>query len=518
MGSCSFFFALAHRCCFCNCVFFFRAALELPPPIKSAEVLMGDTPMVAASVSHVDGSIRTVFLPPGAYEQLVHFVQERPDEEPQLLVLVGPVKSGKTTVLHKLLPSIIVSEHGTTRGARPVILRVSFGNGMLPDQAALMLVENTAAIAAPLGVRITMPGSASEALRRLDVFMADLAGGIRANGSLLWLLLDEVQVSGSPPRACYLAIAVSGEFWHSHVHAACPALQAPVLACKTVDDAVLFTERMKSVVHTCSPLARIGITGSRMVTLLNQIRMTRPSGFDFMAAARFVQLGGTPSPAAADAMAAYIVADYAERGAWPREMRAVVTSAALLAKLASARDFVSARPALVAHFVDLIGDAQTRRPHQLVDAAMEALVGKLIAESRVDFLIALQHVDGKIMEALHALAAGKPDDPFNSLHDGPFNLLHVETYKLERFVELLCEPAATGTRAARPLRLLPPYAMLTKECVSADGQLLLRLGSTKEELGEPLRQHLIFFHESYRSHHFDRRLQAAYHYQMKRVG
>jgi hypothetical protein len=171
------------------------AGVNLPAPVKFTEVMKGDTAMTSALIGWKDGSSWPMFLSPDALTQLQQFVDEPPHpRQPQLLVLVGPVKSGKSTVLHHILPAVVAQAYSAGGTPHPVIVRVTFNLRAPPAEAAMKLVENAAEAAARFGVTSAMPHTPQEALRRLDTILGTLAEGIEAQGGRLWLLLDECQV------------------------------------------------------------------------------------------------------------------------------------------------------------------------------------------------------------------------------------------------------------------------------------------------------------------------------------
>jgi hypothetical protein len=78
----------------------------------------------------------------------------------------------------------------------------------------------------------------------------------------------------------------------------------------------------------CSPLARIAVTGSGLVALLNSFRTARVNGFALWDAVTYVGLGSAPSLPASTAMAARLLAQYAV--AWPQAVRDAVAPRVLV--------------------------------------------------------------------------------------------------------------------------------------------------------------------------------------------
>ncbi len=142
------------------------------------------------------GAPTPFFLDEAAFGQLEGFVRERPSLEPQLLVLAGPVKSGKTAVLHSVLPSLIADAYRAGKTPRPFILRFSFDLRSRPEAAALALLERAREASAGLGITLSISTDTGWALRHLDWVMTTLARALaEQRGAQLWLLLDECQVS-----------------------------------------------------------------------------------------------------------------------------------------------------------------------------------------------------------------------------------------------------------------------------------------------------------------------------------
>ena len=110
-------------------------------------------------------------------------------------MLTGPVKSGKTDVLHLVLPCIIAREHSSSK-RRPVIVRFTYDLRQGPEMAALRLIRKVKTAAAALGIPIAVhiddtPGSAFD---NVDDILGSLADALLKINAELWLLMDECQV------------------------------------------------------------------------------------------------------------------------------------------------------------------------------------------------------------------------------------------------------------------------------------------------------------------------------------
>lgn len=111
----------------------------------------------------------------------------------QVTVLTGPVKSGKTDVLHLLLPSIIAQVHSASK-RRPLIMRFTFNLGHGPEMAALALLQKAQMVASSLGISIPFVESSIWALNNFPEILGGLARDLTMMNAELWLLMDECQV------------------------------------------------------------------------------------------------------------------------------------------------------------------------------------------------------------------------------------------------------------------------------------------------------------------------------------
>lgn len=117
----------------------------------------------------------------------------------KLIVLTGPIKSGKTKLLEEVLSGVLAAEHATSGGPTPVIFMFRFTLGEGPQAAALSLIEAAAAKAKDLGFELTnVPTTGALALTALPRIMKNLADGIASAGGQLVLLIDEAQVRHGP--------------------------------------------------------------------------------------------------------------------------------------------------------------------------------------------------------------------------------------------------------------------------------------------------------------------------------
>lgn len=137
-------------------------------------------------------------------------------------MLVGTVKSGKSTLLHTVLPGLIAAEYAS--GAwpagrpRPVIFAHTVTSSADAETAAYDLQAALAALGRTMDVPFNEEPTPRAALANLPAAVAHFAKGVRHSGGELWLLLD--------------------------------GLQAPQLSSTTLV-ARIFTEKLKMVSSSC---------------------------------------------------------------------------------------------------------------------------------------------------------------------------------------------------------------------------------------------------------------------------
>lgn len=245
--------------------------------------------------------------------------------------------------------------------------------------------------------------------------------------------------------------------------------------------------------------AHVAITGSGMVMLLNQLRMLPPSNYLLMDHTRFVPLGATPTPDAAAAMAAQLVA----ASTLPRWMEADkgAIAKALVQQLSPAESdgLASPRPALMTTVLHIL-DHNARSPtasggktaaELLLDATADALE-KLRSESDEDFNKAARHLTPLVRKLLFALAGGD-STPLREVLEKPGS-----SKAVMRFLQQLCEPVPATAAGTAVLQLLPPYGAFSRLCFDAEGGIVEHWNAEHHELGSVLRRRLQFFADTYR--------------------
>lgn len=431
------------------------AALPLPPPLVFAREDVGGATMMVATCACAEGGdvARPLFLTSRELAGIERFLDEGPSDRPQMLMLTGAVKSGKTRLLRDVIPGLLSARAAAAlpRARRPAVLPYVFELGSDADVAAAALVQRLGAFAHEAGLELHLPPAAG-ALGELPYVAEALARRIAERGGTLWLLLDE--------------------------------LQAPLVASPPAL-ASRFIVQLKMLVELCAPFARIVGTGSGMVTLLTALRAAAVNGFAIWDAISHVRVGREPDSRAALAMATRILESYGTR--WPAAVAANVTPALVVGLLATQGAFApltSARPALVAFLAATMGDALAGAPEAVFEKATRAVLAKLERESARDAASALVHARPALRRFLRALASGQATqlerDALAASLEGRLAL---------DFAELLCE------EDAQPARLLPPYGALMQTMLTRGGELAVSVESDRLDLPHSTRLNLVFFNE-----------------------
>ncbi len=79
----------------------------LPVPIVFKPIVLDGQDWFVTRLAQQDGVSVPMFLTAAQHGELVRFIRERPKKQPQALMPVGTIKSGKSTILRKLLPGMI---------------------------------------------------------------------------------------------------------------------------------------------------------------------------------------------------------------------------------------------------------------------------------------------------------------------------------------------------------------------------------------------------------------------------
>jgi len=144
------------------------------------------------------------FLEDLAHQKLRSWARGNPGPaDHKLLVLTGPIKSGKSAMLNDVLPGVLAAQHAASGGPMPVFFHFSFSLGEGPHAAALRLARAAGRRANDLGFEINvLPTTGELALAELPDVISSLAAGIAKGGGELVLLIDEAQVRCRPRGLC----------------------------------------------------------------------------------------------------------------------------------------------------------------------------------------------------------------------------------------------------------------------------------------------------------------------------
>jgi hypothetical protein len=435
---------------------------SLPPPLTFEARDVGGESVMVATLPAPDGERGDpFFLEHAELAQLRRFVGTRPHRTPQMLMLTGTIKSGKTRVLNTVLPGLLAARLAADpQSRRPVIFLHSFPLSAPAEQAATKLADRLHAFGESVSAALCFPpslppvGNGRYALSTFPDTLLTLAKRVHAGNGELWLLFDE--------------------------------LQAPLVA-STPADAASFVQELKRAVELCAPYARLVGTGSGMVSLLSAIRESAPNGFALWDAILHVRLGREPRPLVARAMAEHIIASYASTRRWPRAFATFFSPERACAELARGKhgELTSARPALIAHLAELVRDGdgdnalQGAAPEAVLALALDALLRKIKEESVTDTLTALVRMQPEARQWLRSLAA--QDAPMRKL--GPRLAGTNSGRALTMFTSLLCEPT-------EPPKLMPPYGALLRSLVTRQGELAVTLSDGRLDFAPQLRRSL----------------------------
>ena len=409
----------------------------LPLPLAFEEERLGGEVMMVANLRGSPGpggAPLPFYLTPQEHADVTAFLCERHRFTPQMLLLVGPIKCGKTSLLHTVIPLLLAAQCAAAALAqaaapRPVPFSYTFPRALPAEPAAEHFVCELLAFAGRIGIAMEAhpprSGSFLDAMPRLAALAAER---VRERGGELWLLLDEL---GAPMAA-----------------------SSPTGACR-------FTVQLQDLVGRCWPHARVVGAGIGMVALLSATSTASPGGWVLAHDTARVHLGREPAPPAALAMAQGILAAHAHE--WPPVVAPAMSPAAVLALLAPSAHggHTSPRPALVAYLASIVALTQRDSAEGVLAAAVEELLATLRSESGRDTATALLRMPVSVRRALRALAAqGRPSGAHAS--------------GAARFIAQLCE-------AGSPLRLPPPYNALLPSWIAPDGSVSLSAGDNRLE-------------------------------------
>ncbi len=451
-------------------------AAVLPPPLSFEAQVVGGEEMLVATLPDVGGDTdgeggsgddssdggggggAPFFLTCTEHADLLRFVDDRCSDAPQMLMLTGTIKSGKSRLLSAVLPGLLAHRFAADpQSRRPVVFLHRFQLPAAAEESAGHLVGRLRFFAEAVGLQLSPPPNA---LHSFPDIMLLVARHVRANGGELWFLFDE--------------------------------LQAPLVA-STPSAAAAFIDQLKVAVELCSPLARVVGTGSGMVSLLAAVRDAPPNGFALWDAVSHVCLGREPPAPVALAMAERILAGRARVRRWPAGFAALLTPQRACDELArgSHGELTSPRPALVAHLADAAGNAQgSDSPDVVLQLAIESVLRKVEDEAVTDAITALFRMNDESRRWLRRLAA--QDSTTEEMRRALSNDRRGRA--ILGFASKLCEPAALTPAEApelAPARLLPPYGALLRSLVTPQGEIAVtRLSNGRLDFAVQVRRNL----------------------------
>lgn len=176
-------------------------AAELPAaPAASAGADAAGAGAAEAEPPSVRGVTAPVYLSKEQHRQLVRFICQEPCRSSRLLMPVGTIKSGKSTLVHRVLPGMLAAAHSDAalwhpERKRPVPFAFTFRLHRGAESGAKDLQSALAAFAKVLNLpfRCNEADTGSLALDLLPSRLFDFAQCVHDGGGELWLLLDELQ-------------------------------------------------------------------------------------------------------------------------------------------------------------------------------------------------------------------------------------------------------------------------------------------------------------------------------------
>jgi hypothetical protein len=414
----------------------------LPAPISFSTIELKSETWLTAEVPLSAGSTAPIFLTSAQHEELLRFIDERPSRRPQLLMPVGTIKSGKSVLLHEVLPGMVAarvsSSHWPDDRLQPVFFRYRFPLMADAEEAAMSLSRALDEFGKFIKVPFGAPADAATALDLLPQKLEKFARQVHKSGGELWLLFDE--------------------------------MQGPLLN-STPSMAQEFTHQFKEVVEQCSFYARIAVTGSSL-TLMNAFQAARVNGFALWAAVSYLSLGRTPRRSVAKKMAPAIHRAYTSR--WPSDIKAALSADRLVKELRAVANsrLTSPRPALMAYALQCMGDGSRGSAEEILSAALGTVREKLLMESVRDTATALAAMKNRERRVLRGVVDERyTHNDLRAIKIGTkrFNedCHGIFPGALAHLIEHLSEPGS-GTDK---VRLQPPYDVLLQSWVCDDGDV-----------------------------------------------
>jgi hypothetical protein len=183
------------------------ALFELPEPIQFSPRTIGDTPFMVAVLPE---SKKEIFLEKDSYQTLDNYLSLQFSRSASTvktfgsakpLILVGPVKSGTSTLLRAIAGHLTHRYHECRKkhpsAFRPLLLMNSFPLNAHPAHAAQILLDSLQPAAAEFSVQLpTLSADSSASARMLHISEAFemVAHAAWKQNVHIWLFLDRIHV------------------------------------------------------------------------------------------------------------------------------------------------------------------------------------------------------------------------------------------------------------------------------------------------------------------------------------
>ncbi len=193
---------------------------ELPSSLSVQSVVLDGVVWVEARIAVEGHKTAPIFLTQKQFNELIRCIRERPSKRQQLEMIVGTIKSGKSTLLGELLPSLISmissSPDWPSDRGRPVIFHHRFPLGADAETAAVDLRDALARLGHSIGIPFSEVAVPRKALNTLPADLKVFSREIRKHGGELWLLLDELQapiLASTPAKANFFTQKLKDVSW-----------------------------------------------------------------------------------------------------------------------------------------------------------------------------------------------------------------------------------------------------------------------------------------------------------------
>ena len=233
-----------------------------------------------------------------------------------------------------------------------------------------------------------------------------------------------------------------------------------------------FANFLKRIVFVAETRARIGFSGSSMITFLQSVRSIRPNCFHLFTQSKYVLLGDELSRPWATRIAHDLKRAMIDLRPSPSLSSDAFTTDRLLRAIEQEKAKLNLRPAIIHQLIwNFKSQNESNVPREVVGAklsqALRAITTKMDDESVPDFMLALGALknDRSFLKSLRQLAEGTTRG-LDLFKDGPGSD--------STFAALLCGQDEFLSDLVS--RLLPPYAHLCKQFILPEtGDIVLDL-------------------------------------------